>query len=149
MFVNPFSSYLGIHLSETLLLMRKYLTQQFEKKLPTLRFEDWMQLMPVVLSAGITQKVLSEQLVRDKTTISRLVDNWEEKGWVKRKISSEDKRSYGIFMTKKGTENWEKGVPIVIEADQIFKKQLTNEDEKTLYFLSFKIRTAIENYISS
>ncbi|TGL86009.1 MarR family transcriptional regulator [Leptospira congkakensis] len=131
-------------MSETLLLMRRFLADEFSKNKIGIRFEEWMQILPLVESESLNQKVLSERLVKDKTTVSRLVDGWVKKSWVKREVSPQDKRNYVLRLTKKGKEIWEKGLPIVTAADLVFRKDLTEADEKELYLLLFKIQSSVQ-----
>lgn len=142
--MNEIFSYLGIHLSETLLQMRKFLANEFETNRVGMRFEEWIQLIPLMEKESLNQKTLSDRLAKDKTTISRLVDSWVKKGWVKRIQSSEDKRSFSLKLTTKGKSIWEKGIPVVREADLVFKKNLSEENEKELFVTLFKIQTSIQ-----
>ncbi|MGJ4732954.1 MarR family winged helix-turn-helix transcriptional regulator [Leptospira levettii] len=142
--MNEIFSYLGIHLSETLLLMRKFLANEFETNQVGMRFEEWVQLIPLMEKESLNQKTLSDRLAKDKTTISRLVDGWVKKGWVKRIQSNEDKRSFSLKLTTKGKSIWEKGIPVVKEADLVFKKNLSEENEKELFVTLFKIQTSIQ-----
>lgn len=138
------AGYLGIYMSETLLLMRRFLSDEFIKNKIGMRFEEWMLLLPLTESENINQKELSFRLAKDKTTVSRLVDGWVRKSWVKRVVSDSDKRNYHLRLTKKGKEIWEKGLPVVTTADQIFRKELTDVDEKDLFLLLFKIQSSIQ-----
>ncbi|WP_108972667.1 MarR family winged helix-turn-helix transcriptional regulator [Leptospira ryugenii] len=133
----------GLHLSDTLLLMRKYLSLQFQNSNSELRFEDWMALLPVWERPGISQKELSEALVRDKTTISRLVDVWVNKAWVERKADPNDKRLYRLYLSTKGEKVWKKGLPLVEDADRVFRSGLTSQEEKTFYQLLFQLRSSV------
>ncbi|GBF40804.1 MarR family transcriptional regulator [Leptospira ellinghausenii] len=142
--MNEIFSYLGIHLSETLLQMRKFLAYEFETNRVGMRFEEWIQLIPLMEKESLNQKTLSDRLAKDKTTISRLVDSWVKKGWVKRIQSIEDKRSFSLKLTTKGKSIWEKGIPVVREADLVFKKNLSEENEKELFVTLFKIQTSIQ-----
>ncbi|MCW7508413.1 MarR family transcriptional regulator [Leptospira levettii] len=142
--MNEIFSYLGIHLSETLLQMRKFLANEFETNRVGMRFEEWIQLIPLMEKESLNQKTLSDRLAKDKTTISRLVDSWVKKGWVKRIQSNEDKRSFSLKLTTKGKSIWEKGIPVVKEADLVFKKNLSEENEKELFVTLFKIQTSIQ-----
>ncbi|TGL33615.1 MarR family transcriptional regulator [Leptospira perdikensis] len=131
-------------MSETLLLMRRFLADEFSKNKIGMRFEEWMQILPLLESESLNQKELSERLVKDKTTVSRLVDGWVKKSWVKREVSPQDKRNYVLRLSKKGKEIWEKGLPIVTTADLVFRKDFTEADEKELYLLLFKIQSSVQ-----
>ncbi|TGL21122.1 MarR family winged helix-turn-helix transcriptional regulator [Leptospira yanagawae] len=138
------TSLLGIHFSQTLLLMRRYLSNQFEIQKIGMKFEEWIQLLPLQSKESTNQKQLSELLAKDKTTISRLVDGWVKKGWVKRIQVAEDKRVYVLKLSTKGKNIWEKGIPVVIAADKVFKQNLNEGMEKELFLTLFKIQTAIQ-----
>lgn len=138
------STYLGIHMSDTLLLMRRFLANEFTTKRIGMQFDEWMQLLPLVESEILSQKDLSDRLVKDKTTVSRLVDGWVKKAWVKREVSLQDKRYYHLRFTKKGKDVWEKGLPIVASADAVFRKDLSDTDERDLYLLLFKIQSSVQ-----
>lgn len=142
--MNEIFSFLGIQLSETLLLMRKFLSNEFESKKIGMRFEDWIQLFPLMEKESTNQKSLSDRLGKDKTTISRLVDGWVKKGWVKRTQNTEDKRIVFLKFTTKGKTIWEKGIPVVRGADEVFKRNLSVENEKELFYLLFKIQSAVQ-----
>lgn len=141
-------SFLGIYMSDTLLLMRRFLSKEFELHLPKMRFEDWMQLSVVVQNEGITQNSFAELIVRDKTTVSRLVDGFEREGWIKRETKLEDKRSKGLYLTKKGLDLYKKGIPLIEKADEVFKKNLLESDIKELYVLLFKIQSSVSLFRS-
>ncbi|MBM9592206.1 MarR family transcriptional regulator [Leptospira sp. 201903075] len=131
-------------MSETLLLMRRFLANEFTTKRIGMQFDEWMQLLPLVESEFLSQKDLSDRLVKEKTTVSRLVDGWVKKAWVKREVSPEDKRYYHLRFTKKGKDVWEKGLPIVASADSVFRKDLSDTDERDLYLLLFKIQSSVQ-----
>ncbi|MDF3821662.1 MarR family transcriptional regulator [Leptospira sp. 96542] len=120
---------LGIQMSQTILIMRSFLVKEFENRKSSIRFEDWMNLYPVYLNEGLSQKELSDFLVRDKTTVSRIVDGWEKKGFIKREYSLEDKRRMGIYFTPQGKKRWKSAEEIVNDLDKIFISRLKNLDD--------------------
>lgn len=147
--MDELSSFLGIYLSDTLLTMRRFLSSEFETKLKRMKFEDWMYLSAIAKTPGLSQKHLGEKIVREKTIVSRMVDNWVKIGWVKREPSLTDKRVNGLFLSSKGWELWKKGIPIVQSADLVFRKNLSDGEEQNLYLTLFKIQSSIQVEIES
>ena len=47
---------------------------------------------------------LSERLLRAKSTITRIVDQLEEEGWVQRKSDNEDRRAQRVILTQAGAD---------------------------------------------
>ncbi len=50
---------------------------------------------------GVTQKEIAEQTAKDKPSITRLLDNLEHAGLIKRKIDKADRRSNKVYLTAK------------------------------------------------
>jgi DNA-binding MarR family transcriptional regulator len=67
------SELLGICLADTLVAMKRYLLMSFEKTQAAISFEEWMNLRPLLKQAQ-TQRDLAYHLGKDKTTVSRLLD---------------------------------------------------------------------------
>ncbi|MGC7872194.1 MarR family winged helix-turn-helix transcriptional regulator [Desulfosporosinus sp. SYSU MS00001] len=51
---------------------------------------------------GVSQKYLSDKLYIDEALTTRVIRNLEKKGYVTRKKSLDDKRSYNVKLTEKG-----------------------------------------------
>lgn len=66
-------------------------------------------------------------IVREKTTVSRLVDGFEEKGWIRRETKSKDKRSRALCITKKDLDLYKKGHPLIEKADEVLKRSYRNQ----------------------
>lgn len=52
----------------------------------------------------LTQQELGQRLHLEKSTISRLVDTLEQKEWIVRQTSEEDRRQKQLYLTDSGTE---------------------------------------------
>lgn len=75
-------------------------------------------LMLVNEEPGIRPKEISEKLFLNQSTVTRLVDKMEARGFLKRKVIG---RSTAINITKKGTEK----LPLIEEAWQNLRKRYT------------------------
>lgn len=70
---------------------------------------------------GISQKEISEQLNRDKTTITRVLMNMKKNKLIKQVTDAEDNRSNLIYLTAKGKEIQKAGVQV---SGQLYMKVL-------------------------
>jgi DNA-binding MarR family transcriptional regulator len=62
--------------------------------------EQWSVLMHLWKQDGVNQQELCNKTFRDKPSITRLVDNLEKLGLVKRVAGKEDRRINYIFLTE-------------------------------------------------
>lgn len=60
-------------------------------------------LFELFSNENVTANFLAEQLHLDKSYISRLLKNFERHKLISKKTSLEDKRSFNLFLTEKGT----------------------------------------------
>lgn len=66
--------------------------------------EQYGVLKQLWLEEGQTQLDLACKTSKDKPGITRLLNNLEKKGFIKRKVNKDDKRCNKIYLTKKGKE---------------------------------------------
>ena len=64
--------------------------------------EQWAVLVRLWERDGRTQNDLSEVTLRDKHTISRMLDGMEERGWLVRRADPNDGRGRMVFLTQAG-----------------------------------------------
>ena len=62
---------------------------------------------------GCSQQYLADRSFRDRPSVTRLIDNMEKDGLVRRKPDINDRRSNLIFLTKKGKQMQEKVMSLV------------------------------------
>ena len=63
----------------------------------------WMPLLHLRASGdGVTQKDLAQRVGLDGSSLVRLLDILESRGWVERRTSDTDRRSKRIFLTEAG-----------------------------------------------
>ncbi len=80
-------------------LLAVLLQKELRKNSINVSTEEWRILFYLWIGDGITQKNLAEQSSKDKTTITRQINNMEKKGLVLRKTNPKDKRHRLIFLT--------------------------------------------------
>lgn len=75
--------------------------------------EQWLVLYRLLENQGLTQCGLGERTIKDKTTITRILDRLEAKGLLARRRDSRDRRSQRIFLTPDGEALAQRVVPLV------------------------------------
>ena len=75
--------------------------------------EQWSVLMNLWQKNGQSQQDLAGTTCKDKTSMTRLIDNMEKHSLVVRIPSKDDRRQKLIYLTKKGRDLQEKLVKIV------------------------------------
>jgi DNA-binding MarR family transcriptional regulator len=81
----------------------------------SLTIEQWSVLYHLWKQDGISQQELCNATFRDKPSITRLVDNLEKAGLVKRVASETDRRINNIFITKQAEKLQEKSMELAEE----------------------------------
>ncbi len=75
--------------------------------------EQWSVLVHLGKKNGQSQQQLAEFTCKDKTTITRLIDNMEKHNLVVRVPDKSDKRQKLIYLTKKGRDLQEKLTKVI------------------------------------
>ncbi len=93
--------------------------------------EQWLVLKTVNENQGINAISIGEKLLKDKPTISKMVKSLIAKGYIEKKRSYTDNRSYSIHLTDSGVKMIDSLMPIVEEIRLQGLGNLTDE-EKTM-----------------
>lgn len=136
---------IGIQMSKTMLSMKRHIISEFDKMDSEMSFEDWMNLLPVLDSETISQKDLARILGKDKTTISRLVNQWEKHRFIERLKNTQDQRVNVLQMTKHAKKVHQRLRPLLEEADKDFTKNLSKSEIVQLTKTLEKIRAGLLN----
>lgn len=91
------------------------LQKKFNSSGMNLTIEQWSVLYHLWKQDGISQQELCNATYRDKPSITRLVDNLEKLGLVKRVASENDRRINKIFLTKQAQKLQEQTMTLAEE----------------------------------
>lgn len=98
----------GPHLLFTLTRASYRVRQQLESMLESMELdltpEEAMTMGLIIRAGANTISELSELLIRDRTTVTRLIESLEHKGYVERVQSPKDRRSVIVRSTLAGAE---------------------------------------------
>ena len=74
--------------------------------------EQWIVLARLWEKDGQSQSTLSELTLRDRPTMSRIIDTMEKSGLVERSVDEQDARSRRVLLTRTGRSLQAKLVPV-------------------------------------
>ncbi len=81
---------------------------------------------------GLNQAALAEAVDVDRSTMVAMIDKLEAEGWVRRKTSTRDRRSYAIHLTKSGRMILEESWPQVLAFEEMVCKDLSETERREL-----------------
>jgi DNA-binding MarR family transcriptional regulator len=105
---------LGYLINRCAISLKSELTLRFKQAGYDVTPEEWAILNRLWEQDGMSQNELAERTIKDKTTITRFLNQMEMKGLVTRKPSQEDGRFKNVYLTP----NAQKLKPILIEITQ-------------------------------
>jgi len=94
--------------------------------------EQWSVLFHVVNEEGMIQKSIAEQTFKDKPTVTRILNQLENKELIIRQADQVDRRSYRIFSTEYGRKVIEETFPIEQSIDEEIKRCIGEEGHSQL-----------------
>ena len=103
-------------------------------------FAQWQVLAGLALEGEISQVKLAELIGVEGPTLVRILDRMEHKGWIKRKVSSRDRRQKLISPTKKVEGVWKKMTECAHGVRNGAVKGISSKDAENLQRLLKKIR---------
>lgn len=81
---------------------------------------------------GLNQAALAEAVDVDRSTMVAMIDKLEAEGWVRRRTSNRDRRSYAIHLTKAGRTVLEQSWPEVLAFEEKICRGLSKPERQEL-----------------
>ena len=98
---------------------------------------------------GVTQKELAERVGLDSSSLVRLLDILEAKGWLERRADVADRRSKRIFLTADGNAAVNHIRATMLEAERSMLQDLDDAEVEAMLGGVQKIRARIETHIQT
>lgn len=133
---------LGFAINRTNQKLSNFLTRKFKPY--DITPEQWGVLNCLWEKEGIAQKEISKITIKDQTTLTRILDKLERKGFIKRQTTPNDRRVFLIYLTDSGRSLEEVLVPIAYEALDEALQGLSNEEIKQLKVLLNRIYVNVD-----
>ncbi len=96
-------------------LVENRLRLNFENEGITITPQQWSVLTHLWNSDGVSQQKLADIFSKDKTSMTRLLNNLEKNSFIVRKQGKKDRRNKNIFLTEKSKALKEKSIKIAEE----------------------------------
>lgn len=103
---------------------------------------QYIFLLNLYRSSGITQEELTEKVKLDKATTARAIKKLEDEGYVNRVKKENDKRAYRLELTEKAESIKEEVYSIMNEWENKVRSCLTEEETEALINLLSKLRNS-------
>ncbi len=129
---------IGSLLSKTKWYLNTYFNKMIKENKLDITTEQWVLLIIISKTPGISQTEIAKKGLKDKTNVTRMLDVLERNGYLTRKKDKLDRRIYRIFLTKKGEDILNKIYPIVYTVN---KESCKNLKDKEL--------TDLKNYLTT
>ena len=112
-------------------------------------FSQWQVLSGLALEGEISQVKLAELIGVEGPTLVRILDRMEQRGWIKRKVSSRDRRQKLISPTKKVEGVWKQMTECAHGVRNGAVKGISSKDVVNLQKLLKKIKENLNGYIGT
>jgi DNA-binding MarR family transcriptional regulator len=96
-------------------------------------------LVLIACNPGITPTEICRAQGREKATITASLEKLSKKKLIRRRTPASDRRSYEIFLTKKGKALYDRVNPLAHESDLRLTKSLTAEERTVMMRLMLRI----------
>lgn len=106
--------------------------------------EQWIVLYRLCETTGMTQVGLGERTVKDKTSVTRILDRLESRGLITRRRDAHDRRSQRLFPTPEGEAVVRALVPVVQQFAALAYADISAEDAGTLRRILSRIESRLD-----
>lgn len=118
----------GSFIDRTLRMIRLDIGKRFKAVGVDITPEQWTILSSLYEQNGQSQTQLCDDSFKNAPTVSRIIDLLAKKGLVERQRFENDRRSYKIFLTEKGSQVVETALPAMQAARREGWNGLSDDD---------------------
>jgi len=130
---------LGMLIGQVHRLSTKRFVQNSHNSGLDISMDQWIVLGPIWENEGLSHKEISEYCLKDKTSVTKIIDTLEKKNLVVRVSDQLDHRVKRVVLSKKGKELFLQAIPIMeLTRDQL-REGITEQDIESLRSVLTKI----------
>ena len=130
---------LGMLIGQVHRLSTKKFVQNSHNSGLDISMDQWIVLGPIWENDGLSHKEISEYCLKDKTSITKIIDTLEKKNLVVRVADQLDHRVKRVVLSNKGKELFLQAIPIMeLTRDQL-REGITEQDIESLRSVLTKI----------
>jgi len=120
-------------------LTRRELSDRFKAAGYNVSAEEWAVLLLLWRKDGLAPSELASNTVRDRTTVTRLLDGMEKKRLIVRIADEVDRRRSKVVLTEEGKQLEAKLVPIAKQLIELAHDGLSDDEQSQLVNLMKKM----------
>lgn len=135
---------LGFLISKAHQFMKNHFTRLLKANQLDVTVEQWALVNIVCNAPGVSQSEISAITRTDKTSITRMLDLLEKKGYIVRKNDRHDRRMYRIHATTKGVKMVAAVAPLAEEVNRLSQSGLSHKEVRLLKTMLKRVRSNIE-----
>ncbi|MFS4418186.1 MarR family winged helix-turn-helix transcriptional regulator [Maribacter sp. 2307ULW6-5] len=139
-FKSDFDSSLGPCLGRTIKIADQYVQEVFDAHEMDITKEQMIVLKQLSRQDGMTQGELAALILRDKSSLARLLSKMENKDYVKRRKGRADKRNKRVFLTPRGRQVLLAAMPVLAKIMATMEKGIGAEQKAHLISTLEKIQ---------
>ena len=130
---------LGMLIGQVHRLSTKKFVQNSHNSGLDISMDQWIVLGPIWENDGLSHKEISEYCLKDKTSVTKIIDTLEKKNLVVRFADQLDHRVKRVVLSNKGKELFLQAIPIMeLTRDQL-REGITEQDIESLRSVLTKI----------
>lgn len=118
----------GVFIDRNYRLIKQSYLKAFKEAQIDITTEQWTIIDNLSREDGLSQNDLAAKSFKNAPTVSRIIDLLVKKGWIERKQSEEDRRSFFVHLTNEGAKTHKALVPHVQKLRMQGWENLSEED---------------------
>ena len=130
---------LGMLIGQVHRLSTKKFVQNSHNSGLDISMDQWIVLGPIWENEGISHKEISEYCLKDKTSVTKIIDTLEKKNLVVRVPDQLDHRVKRVVLSNKGKELFLQAIPIMEQTRDELRDGITEQDIESLRSVLTKI----------
>lgn len=136
-----FEKSIGPWLGKTVKIIENHLQEAFDKHGIDLSKEQMIVLKKLHEQDGLNQNELAFLTLRNKSSLTRLLHKMENKEYITREQSQEDKRINNVFLTDLGKSIFKKSGPIINKIIHTMEQNISNTEKQQMIEILKKIQS--------
>ena len=135
-----FEKSIGPWLGKTVKIIEYFLQETLDKNKIDLTKEQMIVLKKLHDQDGLVQNELAFLTYRNKSSLTRLLRKMENKKYIVRKQSKEDKRINNVFLTDLGRAIFKKTLPVIKDIIQTMEQNISSDEKQHVIEILKKIQ---------
>jgi DNA-binding MarR family transcriptional regulator len=127
MIIHEADKGLGFLLTDTARMLRKLIDRRLQPF--GLTRAQWAVLAMLACRDGVSQSDLAEELEIEKSTVGRLIDHVEARGWIERRPLASDRRLWRVHLTEQARPLIERVTKVILATRNEMLRGLTVEQQ--------------------